>query len=411
MNKKKLIVGLIALIVVAANLPMNAVTLRCVLPNRHGRIIDSVLPGLGFSADATAFVKEENKDADSRGANVLEYHASRYYWKNETTGKWESETHRQAFDRLRDFILEQRALFNQCALDCMLFSALLVLGPLTHALADFFSHTNYLDLDSTDQEQALKALEDPNEEPPGSLNFTGWTKGSFFGGSFWSWLWGTNHKDPLEYHHNKYSGDNDQAAEDAARAYTEAFLDKLKAEILAIDPNAWNKFGDWTRLTEYSDWSKSYIRTYNMYTFSLDFTSYCAVNLTITEALPFGVVFIDSEPAPLSVEIIPTTPTLPNETITLVKWRFLSAEPIGQVSIRYRISVYEPAITYPVVPMRGMPGQPETFGVVDRFEEIDESGICYKSFFEQYTPSPQPGHNGGDGGGGGDDIWKQAVKW
>lgn len=351
----------------------------------HGSITTEALKDFlsDFSPDATAELIHANEGQDSgKNSDQPAFHGDRLYWQNPITGKWESETHRQAFDRLRRYIKDCKDKMKELLGQCHTVQAIQELGKVTHAIQDFYSHSNFVDKGVfTDEEKKDigDALNDPTKYPQAldKLQITGWWKGSMLGGSA--------AYDPLGYHHIAKAKDyfwskgHSEAIKEATN-HTKKYIETLKAEIMSQDSNIWNKLATWKRPTPPPHHTINVLRGLLLHTlnFDLEFTTYCALDLTITEVLPYGVELLDSVPAPIDIQRMPMDPDFPDVTITVATWRFVGAEPVGPVKIQFGVKASEQAKLFPE-PLRGIEPQIGYAILYGEATEIDAGGTEYWS--------------------------------
>ena len=317
----------------------------------HRTITDEALKNLGFSDKAKERVIDANEAQDgiwcygplcpgTSNTEKPEYHGDRLA----------GETSRQAFDRLRNYINEQKELAKKLIKECKTKEAQEALGRALHALQDFYSHSNYVDeLNADQQKQAKDALNDPTKDPPANLKMTGWGMKA--------------EDDPEGYHHDKKNKDSAKSplgkdayetAKSAATQHTTEFVEGIK-EQLGEESEAWKKLkGDpppkpppstIKRLLPYI------IPVYGIYKLFFNYTTSWATDLKMMEGLPNGVIFVSSVPEPLAVYTT-TIGSPDNPPITLILWEFTSTEPIGSIAINYTVKITEEAATNPSVAWR-----------------------------------------------------------
>jgi len=332
--------------------------------NQHKEITNSALSdlGFGFSARAAGIIKAANTHQDgwffSWNYAVPEFHGDRYPPKSS----------RDAFNDLRNYIKEQKELAETILRQCNAEAALEAIGRALHGLQDFFSHSNFADeLNHDEQEQAMAALSDTSIDPPANLKMTSW---------------GVSDKDdPEHYTHSAHAKDAPgdpwfDTAKNFAVIQSHGFIEGIKNDLTTDE---WNKLTGGgnpppTRDTERSE-------PYNMipgntYQVRLFYASSWAVNLTILETLPNGVVFVDSSHAPNTIESV-TLETPDNPPVTVVQWKFAGSEPLGSVEIDYTLRITEEAVSHPSVGLRCTKPAPSYILNYGEVCEVDSSGNQY----------------------------------
>jgi len=353
----------------------------------HRTITDGVLKKLGFSDKAKERVIDANEAQDgiwcygwlcpgTSNTETPDYHGDRL----------PGETSRQAFDRLRKYINDQKELAKKLIKECKTKKAQDALGRALHALQDFYSHSNFVDkegdppkdvFDETEKKDIQKSLTDP------SYNSTALPKLKMTG-------WGTPKTD--DYRHKEKAKDSKksplgkdayEAAKSAATQHTEEFVKGIEEQLEKEDPEALKKLkGDPPPPPPPSDQGRTlpggYMPPGHFYQNHLYYSTSWAVSLTILEGLPNGAVFVSSVPTPYSVESA-TLETPDNPPITLVQWRFVSGEPLGVIEINYTIEITEEAITHPSVAWRCRDTEPGYILFHGEIEETDINGTQYRS--------------------------------
>jgi len=142
----------------------------------HEDIDNEALKDIGFSDEALERINTINSLQDILHLFEPECHGDRT---TTVTAEDDKAPHKDAFKALKEYIAKQKALFLELlgetphenytgALDAM--------GRALHGIQDFYAHSNYVELNPDEQEQAKKAL-NCEAEPPNNLKMTGWGTG------------------------------------------------------------------------------------------------------------------------------------------------------------------------------------------------------------------------------------------
>lgn len=251
------------------------------------------------------------------------------------------ENHATAFNRLRQYIKQQFDLADELFAACETEKGLDALGRALHSVQDFYAHSNYVELDATEQAKAKAALDDPGLAVPDSVKMCGWWSWPFTPTDDGGWF---RPDDPYDYSHSEHAheeeGTADYAAANAAAvAHTKEIIKKkwshlTEAKKQEIEQLAMIPYGDPYRTLP------SYMEAGHTYAVTLEYTGVLAVGLRIGEGLPYGVVFLSSTP---NATFVDTT------YATVVVWDFADVQPIEHVQITYSVRIGDNATIWPTV--------------------------------------------------------------
>jgi hypothetical protein len=147
--------------------------------NIHGEITRSAVNGLNISPQWLDRIVASNKEQDSNEVTHVppitpnSHYEGRHHFDRNTIVVGASTT---AFKAGAGYLKEQRAKTLTAINNSTPAEAADALGRATHALQDFFAHSNYIDLPVNDQEKLRKALGDPSLPIPASLRLTGYDR-------------------------------------------------------------------------------------------------------------------------------------------------------------------------------------------------------------------------------------------
>ncbi|MBX3118530.1 MAG: hypothetical protein KF784_05660 [Fimbriimonadaceae bacterium] len=223
------------------------------IPGIHKDITEEAMDGFNFSAEATRKVVNANLlqdtgemklDRTKKPPQIVpneKYNPAHHFDRNPP------KTNAQAAADGAAYVKGKKDAIIEAIQACDFEKALNCLGAALHAIQDFYSHSNYVDLSAADQAAADKAVTDPNSPMPDSVQLTGYDKGTG--------------KDPVgdPYGHDAKSKDspnkndeskkkdandktNHEKAKDAATKASKAFIQCIKDE---VDAKKWEQFVNW----------------------------------------------------------------------------------------------------------------------------------------------------------------------
>jgi hypothetical protein len=133
----------------------------------HIEIDDKAFESLGFPQ---AYRKPVNL------ANVMQ--DLLYFWEPQYHGDRKSgETHEIAFNRTRDYIITQEQKIINLLQNGETLEAAIETGKALHAVQDFYSHSNFVELNETDRLNAKAALTNSTIRIPSNVEMCGfWTE-------------------------------------------------------------------------------------------------------------------------------------------------------------------------------------------------------------------------------------------
>jgi len=163
MSSRRFVTGILAAVATAAALlALSAGPSRAFSGGNHAEATKPALAGR-TSADAAEAITNANKAVDSGP-----YSGADHFDRN--PGKTDAQAFQDAAANFRkkrdDAIAEMKACHTE--------NALKLIGEALHILQDFYSHSNYVDMNAAEQAACEAALKDPAKPLPAGLKLTGY---------------------------------------------------------------------------------------------------------------------------------------------------------------------------------------------------------------------------------------------
>ena len=216
------------------SLSLPAAAFRSISPNVHDGIVREAFDGLGFSSGFVKCVSDGGfyTDWDETSWGPLsgltttdEYNASHHFDRHTADPDGSNrQVHEETFNGGREHVCSIKSTVVSELAACRgdYKSYCTSIGQSLHAIQDFFSHSNFIDLTPAEQQQALDALLNCNGRPPANLSFT------YFGTETDYYEHDANSKDEA----GKPGFDR---AREAARNATRAWILKIREELISAD--------------------------------------------------------------------------------------------------------------------------------------------------------------------------------
>ena len=195
----------------------------------HESMTEEACRNIGFSQRAARGVGRAVAAPDWRENSLLgSGHAvgpNRRYRAEHHFDRGPGSNHKQAFQAGAAYVRATRQRFLDQAAKGSGDEATATLGQCLHALQDFFSHSNFVDLSPATQRDALIALWDSERALPDSLWITAYYPEASDP---------EEPNDPLHYTHGQHSKDNRSKNDDAKAHYNQAYAAASRASIMFL---------------------------------------------------------------------------------------------------------------------------------------------------------------------------------
>jgi hypothetical protein len=208
----------------------------------HTEINDQTLPGAGFSKDAQEKINEENLKVDQEDSTGIGTATGKYRPEHHSdrNGPNTPEANKEAFQKMADYVRALKKAIIAAILRCDragVEAALVLIGKATHAIQDFYSHSNFVDLNPEDQKKVREAFDNPNGAIPDGLKLTGYDPKT--GNPYRAFNpKGDNYEHGLIFGNNKDWGGAAKQPKEAAQKHTREFLDEL---LKAVGKEKWTE--------------------------------------------------------------------------------------------------------------------------------------------------------------------------
>jgi hypothetical protein len=202
--------------------------------SNHDDATDPALSGR-VSPDAMEAIKKANRAVDNPGYGYI---PEDHFDRNPGT------TDRDAFAGGTEHVRHMKQQAIDALKRCDTEGAIYLIGEALHAIQDFYSHSNYVDLPAPDQTTLRQAFDNPAGQIPGGLKLTGYDpNGSSLYRKFNPSGDGYPHGLAIGNHKDHYGRSGFGSAMEAAKKHSKEFIDDI---IKAVGQPLWNqKFGSY----------------------------------------------------------------------------------------------------------------------------------------------------------------------
>jgi hypothetical protein len=142
----------------------------------HDAINDKAFENKSLSKDAQEAIKRENNKVDSSEGSSLGI-ANKNYKPEHHFDRNPSQTNKEAFRKGTEYVRQKKQEAINAIKKCTkegVEEAIAAMGQALHAIQDFYSHSNYVDLSTANQADLRKAFDDPKQKIPEDLKLTGY---------------------------------------------------------------------------------------------------------------------------------------------------------------------------------------------------------------------------------------------
>jgi hypothetical protein len=146
----------------AASLFFNMGTAEAFKTNIHTEIDNKAFDSLGFPSLYRSYINQANVNQDL-SPGTPQYHGDRR----------SGETHQIAFNRLRDYISSEKIKISSLRSKGDFVNAAVETGKALHAVQDFYSHSNFVEMSEQDRTTTKLALINPTKEMPSTVKMCG----------------------------------------------------------------------------------------------------------------------------------------------------------------------------------------------------------------------------------------------